>query len=90
MFNFQVHAALCRPSKNISVYIGILEDKSDSIIMANCFQILCSVDPRLLRLTPHDDMIYKAFREEFTNMDIKILNENEIKSPEGKQVIFFQ
>lgn len=49
-------------------------------------QLLCSVDPRLLRLTPNDDIIYKTFREEFPNMDVKILNEDEMKSPEGKQV----
>lgn len=53
------------------------------------FQILCSVDPRLLRLTPHDDLIYKAFREEFPNLDVKVLNEDEIKSPEGKEVWIF-
>ncbi|XP_054258163.1 protein PBDC1 [Macrosteles quadrilineatus] len=49
------------------------------------FNILCSVDPRLLRLTPHDDLIYKTFREEFPNLDVKVLNEDEIKSPEGKE-----
>uniref|UniRef100_A0A1B6LTT7 Polysaccharide biosynthesis domain-containing protein n=1 Tax=Graphocephala atropunctata TaxID=36148 RepID=A0A1B6LTT7_9HEMI len=49
------------------------------------FNILCSVDPRLLRLTPNDDAIYKTFREEFPNLDVKVLNENEMKSPEGKQ-----
>ncbi|XP_046663340.1 protein PBDC1 isoform X1 [Homalodisca vitripennis] len=49
------------------------------------FNILCSVDPRLLRLTPNDDAIYKAFRDEFPNMDVKVLNEDEMKSAEGKE-----
>ncbi|KAL1122890.1 hypothetical protein AAG570_003216 [Ranatra chinensis] len=48
------------------------------------FQILCSVDPRILRLTPHDDLIYKTFREHFPDMKVAVLNEDEIKSPEGK------
>lgn len=48
------------------------------------FNILCSVDPKLLRLTPHDDQIYKIFRETFPDLKVNKLNENELKSPEGK------
>ncbi|XP_075223962.1 protein PBDC1 [Lycorma delicatula] len=49
------------------------------------FNILCSVDPKILRLTPHDEEIYKAFRVEFPDMKIDKINEDEMKSPEGKE-----
>ncbi|GLH15851.1 Protein PBDC1 [Gryllus bimaculatus] len=48
------------------------------------FNILCSVDPKLLKLTPHDDMIYKTFREEFPDLKVDVVIEDEMKSPEGK------
>lgn len=49
------------------------------------FQILCSADPKYLRLSPIDDLIYKAFREEFPTLDLKIINENELKSTKEKE-----
>ncbi|XP_047346692.1 protein PBDC1 [Vespa velutina] len=49
------------------------------------FNILCSVDPKLLRLTPYDDHIYKTFREAFPNLKVDKINEDELKSDEGKQ-----
>lgn len=48
------------------------------------FNILCSVDPKFLRLTPHDEQIYVAFRETFPDFKVDVLNENEMKSIEGK------
>ncbi|KAK0168735.1 hypothetical protein PV327_002506 [Microctonus hyperodae] len=48
------------------------------------FNILCSVDPKLLKLTPHDEQIYKTFREVFPDLRVDIINEDEMKSPEGK------
>ncbi|XP_012264271.2 protein PBDC1 [Athalia rosae] len=48
------------------------------------FNILCSVDPKLLRLTPHDDLIYKTFRESFPDFKVDKINEEDLKSPEGK------
>lgn len=48
------------------------------------FNILCSVDPKLLRLTPHDDQIYKLFREVFPDLTVDKINEDELKSSEGK------
>lgn len=48
------------------------------------FNILCSVDPKLLRLTPHDEQIYKTFKDLFPNMKVDKIDENELKSPEGK------
>lgn len=45
---------------------------------------MSSVDPKLLHLTPLDDTIYKIFREEFPNLDVKVINEDELKSTESK------
>lgn len=48
-------------------------------------QIIASVDPTALKLTPFDDTIYTIFRKEFPTLDIHHLNEDEMKSPAGKQ-----
>lgn len=47
-------------------------------------QIISSVDPRALRLTPFDDTIYGIFREEFPGLDVGRIDEGAMKSPEGK------
>jgi hypothetical protein len=51
---------------------------------------LCSVDPKLLKLTPHDDNIYKTFREEFPDLKVDVLDEVGLKSSEAKQVFYFE
>ncbi|CAL7937588.1 unnamed protein product [Xylocopa violacea] len=48
------------------------------------FNILCSVDPKFLKLTPHDNQIYKTFRDTFPDLKVDKINEDELKSPEGK------
>ncbi|XP_017882846.1 protein PBDC1 [Ceratina calcarata] len=48
------------------------------------FNILCSVDPKYLKLTPHDELIYKTFREVFPDLKVDKIKEDELKSPEGK------
>lgn len=48
------------------------------------FQLLCSVDPKHLKLTPFDDEIYKEFRLDFPDLDVRNLDESALKSPEGK------
>ncbi|XP_068633890.1 protein PBDC1 [Battus philenor] len=48
------------------------------------FNVLCSVDTRWLRLTPHDDLIYTHFRQDFPDMDVKYIKENEIKNSVNK------
>jgi hypothetical protein len=48
---------------------------------------LCSVDPKLLKLTPHDDYIYKTFREEFPDFRVDRVDEDALKSSEAKQVL---
>jgi hypothetical protein len=52
------------------------------------FQLICSVDPKLLRLTPHDDKIYKEFRRLFPDLQIEVLNEDDIKNDAFKIVRF--
>lgn len=37
-----------------------------------------------MRLTPFDDTIYKIFREEFPDLDVALVDEDRMKSPEGK------
>lgn len=49
------------------------------------FNLISAVDPKILKLTPHDDAIYKAFREQFPKLDVKHLVESEIKSEDSKK-----
>ncbi|KAL7299849.1 hypothetical protein TKK_0007183 [Trichogramma kaykai] len=49
------------------------------------FNLLSSVDPKNLKLTPHDDVIYKAFRDLFPDFKIDVINEDELKSPASKE-----
>ncbi|KAK5649955.1 hypothetical protein RI129_000984 [Pyrocoelia pectoralis] len=44
------------------------------------FNLLSSVDAKLLHLTPMDDIIYKLFREEFPKLNVAVLDENKLKS----------
>ncbi|KAF5273053.1 hypothetical protein FQR65_LT04795 [Abscondita terminalis] len=48
------------------------------------FNLLSSVDAKLLHLTPLDDTIYRLFREEFPKLDVSIVNENKLKSTQEK------
>ncbi|XP_053639009.2 uncharacterized protein [Cherax quadricarinatus] len=49
------------------------------------FNLLCAVDPRLLKLTPKDDVIYSSFRKEFPDFNVGKLVENDLKSPDAKE-----
>nr|CAG4635165.1 EOG090X0HAI [Alona affinis] len=49
------------------------------------FNLLSSVDPRILRLTKIDNDIYKHFRETFPKMDVATFSQDEIKTPEAKE-----
>ncbi|XP_049872621.1 protein PBDC1 [Pectinophora gossypiella] len=44
------------------------------------FNVLCSVDTRWLRLTPHDDLIYTHFRQDFPDLNVSYIKEHEIKN----------
>ncbi|XP_076242204.1 protein PBDC1 [Calliopsis andreniformis] len=48
------------------------------------FNLLCAVDPKYLKLTPHDEQIYKCFRDVFPDLRVDKIDEDELKSPEGK------
>lgn len=58
----------------------------NSMCAQNLFrlQLICSVDPRLLKLTPFDDQIYQTFREDFPDFDVGQVDENELKNPASK------
>ncbi|XP_071448369.1 protein PBDC1 [Hetaerina americana] len=49
------------------------------------FNILCSVDPKFLKLTPHDDRIYSLFREEFPDFKVENIKEDDLKSEDAKK-----
>lgn len=42
------------------------------------------MDTRWLRLTPHDDLIYTHFRQDFPDLDVSYINESEIKNNTNK------
>lgn len=48
------------------------------------FNLLCSVDPRQLHLTPYDNEIYEEFRKQFPDLDVGVVKEAELKSGDGK------
>ena len=50
-------------------------------------QLISAVDPVFLKLTRVDDVIYQTFREDFPDLDVRIVNDDELKSKEGKEVI---
>ena len=58
-----------------------------SCLISLCFvQLLRATDAKKLRLTRHDDQIYARFRETFPDLKIDVLDENGLKSVEGKAV----
>nr|CAG4644424.1 EOG090X0HAI [Lepidurus arcticus] len=48
------------------------------------FNLLCSVDPKILKLTPVDDQIYAEFRVLFPSLNVAHLNEEELKNEKAK------
>ena len=53
----------------------------------NCsLQLITSVDTKALRLTQIDDELYEKFRKEFSDMDIGVIKEDDLKSMESKKV----
>ncbi|XP_072341673.1 protein PBDC1 isoform X1 [Scyliorhinus torazame] len=48
------------------------------------FNLICSVDPRFLKLTKEDDQIYAEFREQFSDMKVDIVDQEELKSDAAK------
>ncbi|XP_029283937.1 protein PBDC1 isoform X5 [Cottoperca gobio] len=52
----------------------------------NHAELISSVDPKFLKLTKLDDDIYSSFRETFRELDIKLLQPDDLKSDEAKEV----
>ncbi|XKL69373.1 hypothetical protein PGB90_007142 [Kerria lacca] len=50
------------------------------------FNLLSSVDTKLLRLTPIDEEIYKHFREQFPGLKLDTVDEDHMKSNEQKEI----
>ena len=50
------------------------------------FQIICSVDPKLLKLTSNDDAIYKKFQKDFPGFKLDMIDEDQLKSAGAKVV----
>ncbi|XP_069140177.1 protein PBDC1-like [Argopecten irradians] len=48
------------------------------------FNLLCSVDSSLLKLTKKDDAIYEHFRKTFPDMAVDVLKDSDLKTPEAK------
>lgn len=49
------------------------------------FNLISSVDPKILRLTKIDDDIYKHFREAFPELKVKVVTQDQLKSDEAKE-----
>lgn len=62
-------------SSNVSLYFSMLF----------LFQLICSVDPKYLKLTPYDNQIYQIFREDFPNFNVGKVHDGDIKGPAAKQ-----
>nr|CAG4637468.1 EOG090X0HAI [Ceriodaphnia reticulata]SVE73282.1 EOG090X0HAI [Ceriodaphnia reticulata] len=50
------------------------------------FNLLSSVDPKILRLTKLDDQLYKHFRETFPDLSVASVTEEKLKSAEAKEL----
>ncbi len=50
-------------------------------------KILSAVDTQFLKLTKIDDIIHKDFRENFSQLDVKKIDVDSIKSTKSKEVI---
>ena len=61
-------------------------DLLDKIFLLFLFQLLCALDPKLLRLTPKDNDIYEEFKKEFPDFDTSKLSEEALKSSAAKEV----
>lgn len=72
---------------NVSAFGWLMCKTGMNYLHSDCliFQLLCSVDPRLLNLTPFDDQIYRSFREDFPTFNVGLIDDNELKCPAAKE-----
>ncbi len=74
--------------QHAETYFNVNKKNNEFVIEKLFFviQLLCTTDPKQLRLSRHDDQVYSRFRELFPDLKVDILDENQIKSNEGKAV----
>ncbi|XP_075160509.1 protein PBDC1 [Haematobia irritans] len=48
------------------------------------FNLITSVPPSCIRLTPYDEQIYQTFRQDFPDLRVDVLSDDVLKSPEAK------
>lgn len=48
------------------------------------FNLLTSVHPSCLHLTPYDDQIYQAFREDFPDLKVDVIADDTLKTEDAK------
>lgn len=49
------------------------------------FNLICSISPKMLKLTPKDDVVYKEFRKQFPDMGIEVIDVDQLKNSEAKE-----
>ncbi|XP_031434209.1 protein PBDC1 [Clupea harengus] len=49
------------------------------------FNLISSVDPKLLKLTKSDDQIHSAYMESFSDLNLELLDPDNLKSAESKE-----
>lgn len=48
------------------------------------FNLLCAISPKMLKLTPKDDVVYSEFRKHFPDMDVDVIHVDQLKSRDAK------
>jgi len=49
------------------------------------FNLISSIDPKILRLTPKDDLVYEQFKESFPDLEVAVIDVEAMKSDKGKE-----
>lgn len=49
------------------------------------FNLICSIAPKMLKLTPKDDLVYQEFRRQFPDMGVDVIQVDELKSSKAKE-----
>ena len=49
------------------------------------FNLICSIAPKMLRLTPKDDLVYDEFRKVFPDLRVDVISVEQLKTKEAKE-----
>jgi hypothetical protein len=49
------------------------------------FNLICSISPQILKLTPKDDVVYEEFRKLFPDMSVDVIQVDQLKTSEAKE-----